>query len=79
MPTHRALQQDQARSPTSTSPPREPQPLAVLTADLVGLLAGAMVLIEVVLVPFWCGLPPASGRWDPSGLVVWIASGSSLI
>jgi anthrone oxygenase-like protein len=31
----------------------------VLTAVLVGLLAGAMVLIEVVLVPFWRGAPPA--------------------
>jgi anthrone oxygenase-like protein len=40
------------------------RPLAVLTAVLVGLLAGAMVLIEVVLVPFWRGLPPAEfGAW----------------
>ena len=36
--------------------------LAVLSAVLVGLLAGAMVLIEVVLVPFWRGLPPAEFR-----------------
>ncbi len=36
--------------------------LAVLTAVLVGLLAGGMVLIEVVLVPFWRGVPPARFR-----------------
>jgi hypothetical protein len=38
------------------------RPLAVLTAVLVGLLAGAMVLIEVVLVPFRRGLRPAELR-----------------
>lgn len=36
--------------------------LAVLTAVLVGLLAGGMVLIEVLLVPFWRGAPPAEFR-----------------
>jgi hypothetical protein len=36
--------------------------LAVLTAVLVGLLAGGMVLIEVLLVPFWRGVPPAEFR-----------------
>ena len=36
--------------------------LAVASAVLVGLLAGAMVLIKVVLVPFWRGAPPAAFR-----------------
>ena len=36
--------------------------LAVLTAVLVGLLAGGMVLIEILLVPFWRGVPPAQFR-----------------
>jgi hypothetical protein len=36
--------------------------LAVSTAVLVGLLAGGMVLIKVVLVPFWRGAPPADFR-----------------
>jgi hypothetical protein len=48
------------------------RPLAVLTAVLVGLLAGAMVLIEVVLVPFWRGLPPAEFR-------AWFAAHSDRI
>jgi hypothetical protein len=38
------------------------RPLAILTAVLVSLLTGAMVLIQVVLVPFWRGLPPAEFR-----------------
>jgi Domain of unknown function (DUF1772) len=36
--------------------------LAVVTAVLVGLLAGGMVLIEVVLVPFWRAAPAAAFR-----------------
>ena len=36
--------------------------LAVSAAILVALLEGAMVLIEVVLVPFWRGEPPADFR-----------------
>ena len=36
--------------------------LAIVTAVLVGLLAGGMVLIEVVLVPFWRGAPAADFR-----------------
>jgi hypothetical protein len=36
--------------------------LAVVTAVLAGLLAGGMALIEVVLVPFWRGAPPAEFR-----------------
>jgi hypothetical protein len=36
--------------------------LAVLTAVLVALLAGGMVLIRVVLVPFWRGASPADFR-----------------
>jgi hypothetical protein len=46
--------------------------LAVLTAVFVGLLAGAMVLIEVVLVPFWRGLAPADFR-------TWFAAHSNRI
>jgi hypothetical protein len=38
------------------------RPLALLTAVLVGPFAGAMVLIEVVLVPLWRGLAPAEFR-----------------
>jgi hypothetical protein len=36
--------------------------LALLTAVLVALLAGGMVLIRVVLVPFWRGASPADFR-----------------
>jgi hypothetical protein len=35
------------------------RPLALLSAVLTDLMAGGMVLIEVVLVPFWRGAPPA--------------------
>jgi len=38
------------------------RPLALLSAVLVGLLAGGMVLIEVVLLPFWRSVPPAEFR-----------------
>jgi hypothetical protein len=38
------------------------RPLAVLTAVLTGLLAGGMILIEVVLVPFWRRASPADFR-----------------
>jgi hypothetical protein len=48
------------------------RPLAVLTAVLAGLLAGGMLLIEVVLVPFWRGMPPAQFR-------AWFASHSGRI
>ena len=37
-------------------------PFGVLSAVLTGLLAGGMVLIEVVLLPFWRGIPPADFR-----------------
>src|SRR5688572_29691255 len=37
-------------------------PLAVLGAVNAGLLAGGMVLIEVVLVPFWRGTSPTEFR-----------------
>ena len=37
-------------------------PFAVLSAVLTGLLAGGMVLIEAVLLPFWRGIPPADFR-----------------
>jgi hypothetical protein len=36
--------------------------LAIIAATLTGLLAGAMVLIEVVLVPFWRGSSPREFR-----------------
>ena len=36
--------------------------LAILTAALTGLLAGAMVFIEAVLVPFWRGSSPREFR-----------------
>ena len=37
-------------------------PFAVLAAVLTGLLTGGMVLIQVLLVPFWRGIPPADFR-----------------
>ena len=36
--------------------------LAMVTAVLTGLLAGGMIVIEVVLLPFWRGLPPVDFR-----------------
>ncbi len=36
--------------------------LALVFAVLTGLLAGGMVLIEIVLLPFWRGAPPADFR-----------------
>jgi hypothetical protein len=39
-----------------------PRALAVLTAVLDGVLAGGMVLIKLLLVPFWRGVPPAEFR-----------------
>lgn len=38
------------------------RPLAVVSAVLTGLLTGGMVLIQVVLVPFWRATPPAEFR-----------------
>ncbi|MGY1638592.1 anthrone oxygenase family protein [Geodermatophilus sp. SYSU D00742] len=38
------------------------RPLGLLTAVLTGLLAGGMVLIEVVLLPFWRRASPADFR-----------------
>ncbi len=38
------------------------RPLELLSAVLVGLMAGGMVLIEVVLLPFWRTVPPAEFR-----------------
>ena len=34
----------------------------LLSAALTGLLAGAMLFLRIVLVPFWQGLPPAEFR-----------------
>ena len=36
--------------------------LALLATVLAGLLAGAMILIDVVLLPFWRGVPPEQFR-----------------
>ena len=36
--------------------------LALLSAVLTGLLAGGMILIDVVLLPFWRGVPPEQFR-----------------
>ena len=44
------------------TPAGRARPLALLTAVLVGLLAGGMVLIEVVLLPFWRSVPPEDFR-----------------
>ncbi|MGY1680851.1 anthrone oxygenase family protein [Geodermatophilus sp. SYSU D01176] len=44
------------------TPAGRARPLALLTAVLVGLLAGGMVLIEVVLLPFWRSVPPEEFR-----------------
>ncbi len=38
------------------------RPLALVSAVLAGVLTGGMVLIEVVLVPFWRASPPAEFR-----------------
>jgi hypothetical protein len=38
------------------------RPVGLLSAVLVGLLTGGMVLIEVVLLPFWRSVPPAEFR-----------------
>lgn len=48
------------------------RPLALLSAVLTGLLAGGMVLIEVVLLPFWRGASPADFR-------AWFAAHSGRI
>ena len=36
--------------------------LASVSASLTGLLAGAMLFLRVVLLPFWRGIPPARFR-----------------
>lgn len=46
--------------------------LALLATVLAGLLAGAMILIDVVLVPFWRGVPPEQFR-------TWFAAHSDRI
>jgi len=48
------------------------RPLALVSAVLAGVLTGGMVLIEVVLVPFWRALPPAEFR-------AWFAAHSGRI
>lgn len=37
-------------------------PLRIASATIAGTLAGGMLLIEIVLVPFWRGLPPREFR-----------------
>ena len=46
----------------ATLPPMVARWLASLTAVLAGLLAGGMLLIRVVLVPFWRSVPPSEFR-----------------
>src|SRR3712207_7550777 len=46
--------------------------LALLSAVLAGLLAGGMILLDVVLLPFWRGVPPAEFR-------TWFAAHSDRI
>src|ERR671920_1511059 len=46
--------------------------LALLSAVLAGLLAGGMILIDVVLLPFWRGVPPDQFR-------AWFAAHSDRI
>ena len=48
------------------------RPLSMVAAASGGLSAGAMLLIRIVLLPFWRGLPPAEFRR-------WFASHSSRI
>jgi hypothetical protein len=38
------------------------KPLRAATLAVVGMLAGAMLLIKLVLVPFWQGVPPREFR-----------------
>jgi hypothetical protein len=46
--------------------------LALVSAVLAGLLAGGMILIDVVLLPFWRGVPPEQFR-------TWFAAHSDRI
>ena len=48
------------------------RPLALVSAVLAGVLTGGMVFIDVVLLPFWRGLPPAEFR-------AWFAAHSGRI
>jgi len=50
-----------SRGPTTVDPVLS-RPLALVSAVLAGVLTGGMVLIEVVLVPFWQGSSPAEFR-----------------
>jgi len=47
-------------------------PLRVAAAGVTGMLTGAMLLIKVVLVPFWRGVPPREFR-------IWFAEHSGRI
>jgi len=58
--------------------------LAHLAACLLGLLAGAMLVIAIVLVPFWSALPPVELRaWfarhaDRTGALMFPLGGAAL-
>ena len=52
-----SLRRRQVRDPRSVA-----RPLAITSAVLTGVMAGGMVVIQVVLVPFWRGVPPADFR-----------------
>jgi hypothetical protein len=70
------------RRPAGTRVP----PLALLSAVLTGLLAGGMVLIDVVLLPFWRSVPPAEfRRWFTANaprirtLMVPLGAGAAIV
>ena len=46
----------------SATPQMLRTPLRVATVGMVGMLAGAMLVIKLVLVPFWRGVPPRQFR-----------------
>jgi hypothetical protein len=46
----------------SATPQMIRKPLRVATVGVVGMLTGAILLIKLVLVPFWRGVPPREFR-----------------
>ena len=68
------------------TPAGRTRPLALLSAVLVGLLAGGMVLIEAVLLPFWRSVPPEEfRRWFTTNapriraLMVPLGAGAAMV
>jgi uncharacterized membrane protein len=85
---------ERVRLTTPTSPQRRhagghrlvTRPLAVTSAVLTGLMGGGMVVIQVVLLPFWRGAAPAEFRgWFTAhvgrirGLMVPLGAGTGLV